>query len=129
MMESSTIMPSTAISAARETTLTCMPVTYIAASATAMHTGTPELAISADRIGKSSSITRITTSMAIKRSRMNDMTERCTTLGWSVIRVMWRDSGAVAENSFRTASTSRPKSTMLLSGRITMLSTMAVCPL
>ena len=129
MMESSTIMPSTAIRAARETILTCIPVKNIRASATAMQTGTPELAMSAERIGKSSSITRITTSIEISRSRMKDMTERWTTLGWSVMRLRCTDSGAEAENSASTRSTSWPKSTILLSGRIVTLSTSAVWPL
>ena len=128
MMESSTIMPSTTISAASVTMLTCMPVIYMTASAAAVQTGTPELAISAERIGKRSSITSTTTSMAISRSRMKFITDWWTTLGWSVIRLSRTDAGAVAENASSTRSTSCPKSTMLLSGSITTLSTSAAWP-
>ena len=48
--------------------------------------GSPELAIRAVRKGKSISMTAMTTTMEMSRSRRKELTERCTTLGWSVIR-------------------------------------------
>ena len=95
MMESSTIMPSTTIRAASVTVLRSMPVRYMTARATAVHTGTPELAMSAERIGKSISITKMTTSIEMTRSRRNENTDVPTTLGWSVIRESLTLSGRV----------------------------------
>ena len=81
MMESSTIIPSVTISAARVTVFRSICVTNITAMAMAIHTGTPELAMSAERRGKSRSITTMTTSIAISRSRRKDHTDIATTLG------------------------------------------------
>ena len=53
----------------------------ITAKATAVHTGTPELAMSADFMGNSIIITRITTNIEITRSRRNENTESDTTFG------------------------------------------------
>ena len=117
------------MSAARETVFRQMPQKYIRAMAMAVQTGTPEEAISAERIGKSMSITKMTTSIEITRSRRKDHTESPTTLGWSVMRETFRLSGASAINSASTRSTSLPNATMLLSGRISMEMTMAVLPL
>ena len=81
IMESSTIIPSTTISAASDTVFSSILVRYITARAMAVHTGTPELAIAAERKGKSISITPMTTSMDIRRSLRNENTERPTTRG------------------------------------------------
>ena len=118
MMESSTIIPSTTIRAASVTVFRFMPVRNIIPMATAVHTGTPELAIRADLTGNSRSITKITTSIEMTRSLRNDHTEVPTTLGWSVTFDTLTLSGSVAPNSARTSSTSLPNATMLLSGRI-----------
>ncbi len=67
--------------AASDTVFRQIPKVYIRATAIAVQTGTPELAMSAERIGKSSSITAITTSIEMTRSRRNDHTEVPTTLG------------------------------------------------
>ena len=81
IMESSTIIPSTTISAARVTVLRSIFTMNITAKATAVHTGTPELAMSADFMGNSIIITRITTNIEITRSRRNENTESDTTFG------------------------------------------------
>jgi pyrimidine operon attenuation protein/uracil phosphoribosyltransferase len=81
MIESSTIIPRTTIRAARDTVLRSIPVRNITATATAVHTGTPELAINADLIGKSISMTSITTSIDITRSLRKEITEDFTTHG------------------------------------------------
>ena len=94
-----------------------------------MHTGTPDDAISALLIGKSSIITRITTNIEIIKSLMNDHTESPTTLGWSVIRVMLTLSGASLRNSPITLSTSFPKATILFSGLISTDRITALRPL
>ena len=129
MTESSTIMPSTTISAASDTVFSGMSVRNIIASAIAVHTGTAELAISADFNGKSSSITAMTTSMEITRSRRKDHTELPTTLGWSVILLSVTLSGSPASNSAITLSTSFPKLTMSLSGLISIENITAGVPL
>ena len=129
MMESSTIIPRTTMSAASETVLRSIPAMNITARATAVHTGTPELAIRADFIGKSISITRMTTSMEITRSLRNERTDTPTTFGWSVILLRFTLSGSPFSNSSRTASTSRPNATILLSGRISTDRMRAVFPL
>ena len=72
MMESSTIIPKTTIKEAKVTVLRSMPKRYIKAKATAVQTGTPELAIRAERIGKSISITKITTAIEISKSRRKE---------------------------------------------------------
>ena len=53
---------------------------------TAVQTGSPELAMRAVRMGKSSSMTAMTTIMEMTKSRRNELTDFCTTLGWSVMR-------------------------------------------
>ena len=128
-MESSTIIPSTTIRAARETVFRHIPKRYIQARAIAVQTGTPEDAMSAERMGKSRSITRITTSIDISKSLRKDQTESPTTFGWSVMRETFRLSGASDIKSASTLSTSFPNATILLSGRISMESTRAVWPL
>ena len=115
MMESSTIIPRTTISAASDTVFRSMPVMNITANANAVHTGTPELAINADLIGKSISITRMTTSIDITRSRKNEITEFPTTFGWSVILLTVTLSGKVPVKLSRTLSTFAPKATISLS--------------
>ena len=84
--ESSTIMPSTKMSAASVTVFSSIPVKYISPSAIAIHTGTPVLATRAVRRGKSMSMTRITTTIEMSMSRRKEETEASTTFGWSVIR-------------------------------------------
>ena len=69
-------------------------------------------------MGKSISITTMTTSMDMTRSLRKDTTEAPTTFGWSVILLMLTLSGNVRENSSRTLSTFVPKATMSLSRRI-----------
>ena len=122
-------MPKTTMSAANVTVLRSMPQRYMNASVTAMQMGTPELAMRAERMGNSINMTTMTTSMEITRSRRNENTEFRTTLGWSVMRFICTLSGNVCWNAAKTASTSSPKATMLLSGRISTESTSAVWPL
>ena len=129
MMESSTIIPKTAISAARVTVLSSIPATYITAIVAAVQIGTPELAIRAERIGKRRSITIMTTIIEIKRSLRKSHTDCLTTFGWSVILVSLTLSGRVWENSSSTLSTFLPKEMMLFSGRIDTESIRAVLPL
>ena len=81
MTESSTIIPSTTIRAAKVTVLRSIPIRYITAIAMVVQIGTPELAIRADFNGKRISMTSITTSMAITRSLTNAHTDVSTTLG------------------------------------------------
>ena len=121
MMESSTIMPSTTIRAARVTVFTSMPTKNIIARAMAVHTGTPELAMRADLMGNIITITSMTTSIDISRSLTKENTEVATTRGWSLTLLRVTLSGRVEEYSPRTLSTSLPKATMLLSGRISTL--------
>ena len=52
----------------------------------AVQMGSPELAMRAVRKGNSSSMTTMTTIMEMSRSRRNELTDFCTTLGWSVMR-------------------------------------------
>ena len=100
------------------TVLSPIPVRYMTARATAVHTGTPELAMSADFMGKSISITRITTTIEITRSLRKENTELRTSLGWSVMRVRVTLSGRSCSYSSITLSSSLPKATMSLSERI-----------
>ena len=81
MTESSTIIPSTTMSAARVTVLRSIPIRYMMAMAMIVQIGTPELAIRADFSGKRISMTRITTIIAITRSLTNAHTDVSTTLG------------------------------------------------
>ena len=81
MTESSTIIPSTTMSAARVTVLRSIPIRYMMAMAMIVQIGTPELAIRADLSGKRISMTRITTIIAITRSLTNAHTDVSTTLG------------------------------------------------
>ena len=83
------------MSAASVTVLRGIPVMYITAIATAIHTGTPELAMRADRMGNSISITTMTTSMDMRRSLRKLHTLVPTTWGWSLTRVMSTPSGSV----------------------------------
>ena len=129
MIESSTIIPSTTIRAARVTMFMGMLSRYIAASEVAVHTGTPVHAIIADLSGKSINITIMTTRMDTSRSLRKFTTERLTTLGWSVMRVIVTLSGVSSENAEITLSTSSPNAVMLLSGRIATERTMEVWPL
>ena len=101
-------MPRVVISAARVTVFKDMPVRDITAMAMAMQTGTPELAMRADRRGNSMSITKITTSMEIRRSRRKLQTLVFTTWGWSLTRMMPTSSGTLCRNSCSTFSTSSP---------------------
>ena len=79
-------MPRTTIRAASVTVFNSMPKRYISPMLTAVQTGSPELAMSALRMGKSSSMTAMTTIMEMAKSRRNELTDFCTTLGWSVMR-------------------------------------------
>ena len=129
MMESSTIIPSTTIRAARVTVFRSRPTRYITATATAVHTGTPELAMRADLSGKSISITKITTSMEMTRSRRKENTESSTTFGWLVIWLTLTLSGSSARNASRVAPSSFPKATILFSGSISTEMIMVPWPL
>ena len=129
MMESSTIIPSTTIRPASVTVFSPIPVRYMTARAIAVHTGTPELAISAERIGESMSITRITTNIEISRSLRKENTEFLTSFGWSVMRVSVTLSGMSCSNSARTLSSFLPKATMSLSERISTEMIRAELPL
>ena len=111
-------MPRTTIRAASVTVLSGMPVAYIAVIVRAVMTGRPDEAMRAERSGNSISITKMTTSMEISRSRRKAKTERLTTFGWSVTRVRVTLSGISSSKSPSTFSTLRPKATMLLWGRI-----------
>ena len=117
-MASSTIIPSTTISPANVTVFSPIPVRNMTARATAVQTGTPELAIRADLTGKSMSITRMTTIIDITRSRRNENTELRTSLGWSVILVIVTLSGSSCSYSSMTLSSFLPNATMSLSARI-----------
>ena len=81
MTESSTIIPSTTIRAARVTVFRSIPIRYMTAMAMIVQIGTPELAIRADFNGKRISMTSITTIIAITRSLTNAQTDVSTTLG------------------------------------------------
>ena len=111
--ESSTIIPSTAISAARVTVFSSNPRKYMMPSVAAMQIGTDVELTSAVRSGKSSNMTTITTRMASIRSRRNDRTERSTTCGWSVMRWIWMSGVSVFSYSANTFSTFLPNSTTL----------------
>ena len=119
--ESSTIMPSTKISAARVTVFSSMPVIYISPMQIAMHTGTPVQATRAVRNGKSRSITAMTTRIEISISRRNERTESSTTFGWSVTRCRRMSGGNCSEASSSTFCTVSPNATILLPGSISML--------
>ncbi len=86
MMELSTIIPSTTIKAANVTVFNGMPTAYIIPIDIKILIGMEVAATIADLKGKSSIITRITTTMETNRSRTNELTESSTTLGWSAIR-------------------------------------------
>ena len=115
--------------AARVTVLRFIPEKYITAIVMTVHTGTPELAIIAERNGKSISITKITTSIEMTKSLMKDQTDLLTTFGWSQILVIVTLSGSSPANSSRILSTSFPNAVMSWSGRISREMTRAVCPL
>ena len=118
--ESSTIMPSTAMRAARVTVFISKPRKYMMPSVAAMHIGTDVELTRAVFSGKSTSITMMTTRMASMRSFRNERTERSTTCGWSVMRCMWMSGGMFLAYSCITSSTWSPKATTLLPGRISM---------
>ena len=120
MIELSTIMPRTTISAASVTVLSSMPNKYISPSVMAVQIGTPEPATSAVRNGKSRSITAITTSIDSTRSRRKEITDLLTTLGWSVMRCMFTSGGSSWRISSRMFSTFSPKATMLLPAHISI---------
>ena len=101
-------MPSTTMRAARVTVFNSMPKRYISPMLMAVQMGRPELATRAVRKGKRSSITTMTTIMEMSRSRRKDLTERSTTLGWSVMRYISTLSGRVSLNSASTFSTAFP---------------------
>ena len=84
--ESSTIIPSTAMSAAKVTVFSSKPIKYIMPSVAAMQIGTDVELIRAVRNGKSISITKMTMRMASSRSLRKERTDLSTTLGWSVMR-------------------------------------------
>ena len=90
------------------TVFNSMPKRYINPMLIAVQTGNPELAMSAVRIGKSSSITAITTIIEMTKSRKNALTDFSTTLGWSVMRYIFTLSGRVFLNVESTFSTSLP---------------------
>ena len=117
-MESSTIIPSTTMRAARVTVFRGIPIRNIAARATAVQTGTPEEATAALLKGKSRSITKMTTRMEIKRSRRKLSTEVRTTRGWSVTRVSETLAGNSDSNCLSILSTSAPKATISRFSRI-----------
>ena len=99
--------------AAKVTVFSSMPQRYINPMLMAVQTGRPELAMSAVRKGKSSSMTTMTTIIEMSKSRRKLLTDFCTTLGWSVMRYIFTLSGSDCLNSDSTFSTSRPKATML----------------
>ena len=79
-------MPSTTMRAAKVTVFNSMPQRYIIPMLNAVQMGSPELATRAVRMGKSNSMTTMTTIMEMSRSRRKLLTDFCTTLGWSVMR-------------------------------------------
>ena len=117
MMESSTIMPRQVIRAASVTVFRSIPVTYMMHRAMAVIMGSPDDAMRALLSGNSKSITRMTTSMEMIRSRMKLKTESPTTLGWSVILVMVTLCGSSLRKSASTRSTSRPNAVISFPGR------------
>ena len=72
------------------------PAKYITASVIIVQTGTPELAMSADFIGKSISITRITTRMEMNRSLIKLNIDLFTAFGWSLMRLILTLGGSVS---------------------------------
>ena len=129
MTESSTIIPSTTMSAAKVTVFRSMPIRYMMAMAMEVQIGTPELAISADFNGKRISMTSMTTIIAMTRSLTKAHTDVSTTLGWSEILVIVTLSGRLSENSDTILSISFPKVTMLFPERISIDMTSAFSPL
>ena len=89
----------------------------------------PELAMRADFIGNIIIITKMTTSIEIRRSLRKEKTELLTTCGWSLIMLRLTLSGRVEEKESSTLSTSFPNATILLSGRISRFRMRHGCPL
>ncbi|OQA49407.1 MAG: hypothetical protein BWY47_00747 [Bacteroidetes bacterium ADurb.Bin302] len=81
IIESSTTIPSTTISAASVTVLSSILNRYINPIETAVQMGKPELATRAVRSGNSINITTITTIIDMIRSRKNELTDLSTTVG------------------------------------------------
>ncbi len=92
-MELSTVIPSTTTSAAKVTVLRGMPNMYISPMLIKVLSGITMAATRAVRIGKSTIITRITTSMAMNRSRRNETTDSPTTSDWSIMVDIVTSSG------------------------------------
>ena len=101
---------------------------YITDIVMAVVRGISMAGIKADVMGKSKSITAITTKIAVRRSFKNDQMLSSTTLGRSVIRSSTTPSGRMRWKSFSTTFTSSPNLTILLPRRISMLSTKAGLP-
>ena len=118
--ESSTIMPSTTMRAAKVTVFNSMPNRYMMAHAAAMQTGTEVEETKAVRKGKRKSITRMTMMMASMRSFRKECTDLLTTTGWSVMRCTLMSGGAVARKVSISLLTSSPKATTLFPGRISI---------
>ena len=72
--------------AAKVTVFNSMPKRYIIPMLNAVQMGSPELAMRAVRKGNSSNMTTMTTIMEMSKSRRKELTDFCTTLGWSVMR-------------------------------------------
>ena len=93
--ESSTIMPSVTINAAKVTVFSSIPNMQNSANAMKIVTGIDMAETPATRSGISKITTTITEATAISNSRRKLITESSTTLAWSVMVVMLTSSGRV----------------------------------
>ena len=92
-MELSTIIPSTTIRLASVIMLSSIPAAYMIPVEMNVERGMVIAATTAERSGKSMTITNIMISMDNIRSRKKSCTEMATTSGWSVMRLIWTSSG------------------------------------
>ena len=98
-----------------------MPQAYISPMEMNVEIGMVIAATTAERHGKRTIMTAMMIAMATKRSRRNDVTESPTTFAWSAMRCTCTSSGSTSsEKRASTSSTSRPHSTMLNPGRISI---------
>ena len=117
------------MSAARVTIFSSMPAMYMIATETKVLSGMVMAATMAERKGKSTIMTMMMIAIEMSKSRRKSVTLMLTTFGLSAMRVTFTSSG----NSFSlklssTLSTSRPYSTTLLPGVISMDRSIQGCP-
>ena len=93
-IELSTIIPSTTMRAARVTIFSSMPIIYMIDTETNVLRGMVTAATMAERMGKSTIMTRMMMIMAMIRSRRKEVTLSDTTLGLSAIRVIFTSLGS-----------------------------------